>query len=45
MLFFGFFWAFFHSALNPAPEIGTIFPPIGIFPIEVLEFPLFILLF
>ena len=30
MLFFGFFWAFFHAALSPAIEIGGIFPPQGI---------------
>lgn len=41
MLFAGFFWAFFHAAFNPAIEIGSVFPPEGIFPIEVLEFPLF----
>jgi len=23
MLFFGFFWAFFHSALCPSIELGT----------------------
>lgn len=41
MLFFGFFWAFFHAALCPAIEIGSIFPPEGIFVIPVFEFPLF----
>jgi heme/copper-type cytochrome/quinol oxidase subunit 3 len=30
MLFFAFFWAFFHSSLNPVPEIGCIWPPKGI---------------
>jgi cytochrome c oxidase subunit 3 len=30
MLFFAFFWAFFHSALTPTPEIGSLWPPIGI---------------
>lgn len=30
MLFFAFFWAFFHSSLSPAPEIGAIWPPKGI---------------
>lgn len=30
MLFFAFFWAFFHSALNPVPEIGCVWPPKGI---------------
>lgn len=41
MLFFGFFRAFFHSALCPSIEIGSIFPPEGIFTIPVFEFPLF----
>jgi cytochrome c oxidase subunit 3 len=30
MLFFSFFWAFFHSSLAPVPEIGSIWPPKGI---------------
>lgn len=30
MLFFAFFWAFFHSSLNPVPEIGCVWPPKGI---------------
>jgi len=41
MLFFGFFWAFFHSALCPAEILGSVFPPIGIVPIQVMAFPLF----
>ncbi len=45
MLFFGFFWAFFHAALCPSVEIGSEFPPVGIYPIPSMEFPLFILLF
>ena len=30
MLFCAFFWAFFHSALAPVPEIGSVWPPLGI---------------
>ncbi len=30
MLFFAFFWAFFHSSLNPVPQIGAVWPPKGI---------------
>lgn len=45
MLFFGFFWAFFHSALCPSVEVGSVFPPIGVYTIPVFEFPLFTLLF
>jgi heme/copper-type cytochrome/quinol oxidase subunit 3 len=32
MFFFAFFWAFFHSSLAPAMEIGFIWPPKGIHP-------------
>jgi len=38
MLFFGFFWAFFHSALNPAIEIGGVYPPAGIYTFQQLSF-------
>jgi len=41
MLFFGFFWAFFHSALCPSITLGTWWPPIGLKYIAVFEFPLF----
>jgi len=40
MFFFGFFWAFFHSALSPAISIGCIWPPHGITPFNPLEIPL-----
>jgi len=30
MLFFAFFWAFFHSSLSPVAEIGCVWPPKGI---------------
>jgi len=29
MLFFAFFWAYFHSSLNPTIELGNIWPPRG----------------
>jgi len=41
MLFFGFFWAFFHSALCPSIEIGAVWPPVGLQVIPVFDFPLF----
>lgn len=41
MLFFGFFWAFFHVSLCPDKAIGLIWPPIGINIIEPIEIPLF----
>lgn len=40
MFFFGFFWAFFHSALSPAISIGCIWPPQGITPFSPLGTPL-----
>ena len=38
--FFGFFWAFFHSALAPVPEIGSLWPPLGITTIDAWGIPL-----
>lgn len=40
MFFFAFFWAFFHSSLNPAPEIGGVWPPKGIDVLSAWEIPL-----
>lgn len=37
MLFFPFFWAFFHGSLSPAITIGGIWPPVGIQNLEVLN--------
>lgn len=37
MLLFPFFWSFFHGALSPAISIGSIWPPVGIKNIEVLD--------
>jgi heme/copper-type cytochrome/quinol oxidase subunit 3 len=39
IFFFGFFWAFFHSALNPSIFIGCIWPPKGIIPLETWNIP------
>lgn len=41
MLFFGFFWAFFHSSLSPDIIFATVWPPVGINTIKVFEFPFF----
>lgn len=41
MLFFGFFWAFFHSAISPSILLGSIFPPVGLVIIPPLLFPLY----
>jgi cytochrome c oxidase subunit 3 len=40
MLFFAFFWAFFHSSLNPATELGSVWPPKGIQAIHPFHVPL-----
>lgn len=40
MFFFSFFWAFFHSALAPTPEIGSLWPPLGIETINAWGVPL-----
>jgi cytochrome c oxidase subunit 3 len=41
MLFFGFFWAFFHSSVSPSIFIGNSWPYPGIDAIPVFDFPLF----
>lgn len=40
MFFFGFFWAFFHAALAPTPDIGSLWPPLGIETINAWGIPL-----
>lgn len=40
MFFFSFFWAFFHSALAPTPDIGSVWPPLGIETIDAWGIPL-----
>lgn len=41
MLFFGFFWAFFHASLSPSIIFAASWPPEGIDPIAVFAFPFF----
>jgi len=38
--FFSIFWAFFHSSLAPAIEIGGTWPPLGIEPLNPFAIPL-----
>nr|YP_010584299.1 cytochrome c oxidase subunit III [Baicaloclepsis grubei]UZT67840.1 cytochrome c oxidase subunit III [Baicaloclepsis grubei] len=38
--FFGFFWSFFHSSLVPTNELGCIWPPMGITPLNTYSVPL-----
>ena len=40
MFFLAFFWAFFHSALNPTDALGGIWPPAGVEPLNAWEVPL-----
>jgi len=40
MFFFAFFWAFFHSSLSPAVELGGIWPPKGIDVLSPWDVPL-----
>jgi cytochrome c oxidase subunit 3 len=40
MFFLSIFWAFFHSSLAPAVELGTLWPPAGIEPLNPFEVPL-----
>jgi len=40
LFFFSFFWAFFHSSLSPSVEIGVMWPPMGIDPLNPFSVPL-----
>lgn len=40
LFFFSFFWAFFHRSLNPALELGTLWPPIFIITFDPFQIPL-----
>jgi len=37
MLFFPFFWAFFHGSLSPSIALGAVWPPVGIKDVEILD--------
>lgn len=38
--FVSFFWAFFHSSLSPSVEIGVMWPPLGVDPLNPFSVPL-----
>nr|YP_010506516.1 cytochrome c oxidase subunit III [Korinchia angustiabdomena]QGW56726.1 cytochrome c oxidase subunit III [Korinchia angustiabdomena]UXF58234.1 cytochrome c oxidase subunit III [Korinchia angustiabdomena] len=40
LFFSSFFWAFFHSSLSPAIELGSTWPPAGIIPFNPFQIPL-----
>lgn len=41
MFFFGFFWSYFHAAINPGTDIGGVWPPKGIVPLDPFDLPYF----
>lgn len=41
MLFFSFFWAFFHVSLAPAITLGCVWPPATMQPLDVWGLPFF----
>jgi len=38
--FVSFFWAFYDRRLSPSIELGMVWPPLGILPLEVYSIPL-----
>lgn len=40
MFFFSFFWALFHSGIVPVIELGTVWPPLEIIPLNAFSVPL-----
>nr|YP_008802627.1 cytochrome c oxidase subunit III [Anodonta anatina]AGS17952.1 cytochrome c oxidase subunit III [Anodonta anatina]AGS17966.1 cytochrome c oxidase subunit III [Anodonta anatina]AGS17980.1 cytochrome c oxidase subunit III [Anodonta anatina]AGS18008.1 cytochrome c oxidase subunit III [Anodonta anatina] len=38
--FFAFFWSFFHSSLVPTVELGCVWPPVGVMPLNPFKVPL-----
>lgn len=40
IFFFSFFWAFFHSRLTPAVELGLEWPPVNTIPFNPIQVPL-----
>ncbi|YP_002808594.1 cytochrome c oxidase subunit III (mitochondrion) [Tachypleus tridentatus] len=40
LFFVSFFWAFFHSSLSPSIELGSSWPPTGIYPFNPFQIPL-----
>jgi cytochrome c oxidase subunit 3 len=40
LFFFSFFWAYFHSSLVPTIDIASVWPPVGIQPLNPWEVPL-----
>ena len=39
IFFLSFFWAFFHSSLSPVHQIGRIWPPSGVTPLDPMAAP------
>ena len=39
IFFFAWFWGFFHSRLSPNNELGILWPPSGLYPLDPLSVP------
>lgn len=40
LFFLAIFWAYFHNGLTPTVELGTLWPPTGLEPVNPFELPL-----
>nr|ASY98163.1 cytochrome c oxidase subunit III [Deroplatys desiccata]AVE15457.1 cytochrome c oxidase subunit III [Deroplatys desiccata] len=40
LFFVSFFWTFYHSSLTPTIDLGSLWPPLGIYPFNALQIPL-----
>ena len=40
LFFLAIFWTFFHSALSPTSEMGSLWPPVGVDAVNPFELPL-----
>lgn len=40
LFFFAFFWAYFHRRLAPVTDLGSCWPPTGIYPLNPFQVPL-----
>lgn len=40
MLFVSFFWGYLHSCLAPVIELGSVWPPVGVYAIQPFGLPL-----
>lgn len=38
--FLSFFWAYLHCSLSPAVELGSLWPPLGVSPVDPFTLPI-----